>query len=963
MNLSQIFQRFFLRPYSNWRPNRFFVAAAGSIVTVASLLAVLFHTSVRQTMPVELMGCLTYSMDINIANRFLAISLAMVLLPLLAHLGVFALSLMKEQEDAAIRAVALCFAPLLFFFISIAFSSDPLQREWLFLTTLLYWSALVLFLRESADSNKQGASGIILSGMVLSSYVPAGMAYAAKAGFFYAAPDQLSQISSLLAKFLPPLAVVMPLGIFFWGLLLGSRRNAMWFLLCPVQLGILLSFFSILPAIYSREGEPIALAEMERPFWILVVPLLVLGCCEIFWRTSFSRQIGVSPFSMLALAALFCPIFFGGDAMLVHGNLYETAHRLSPFAALYFDGFKLFKDCMLPYGIWDYFGIWFDAVLRGGPPTYFGLGGYAAIQFFITLFLLGLGLAIFHPAFAVALGILYCGSNAAFIGGLLLAFLLPKFLKRTGLWVGLWLFAASVLPFFRVPQGIFFVVSTGPLFLWQMAVLWSANRKHFGFAVSAFLALAFVFLVWPLEGYFYGLVRIVLETARVNAPWAADTPSYYFAAGFGAFPLVIQILGNGVILLPMFALLAAALVLKFGSDSRLRNREAFALASVVCLYVFCAFSYCFSRLDGGINRQFATLLTLYLPMLATLLYIRSGWRAHAVAITALALLIPVNALSTEFPATPRKLAEEAAMVPPLDSSFIDGEKIGLPALGRGFHPKKEELLEIVAVKEKFDEFLESDETFLNLSNHGIQYLIGRRSPLEHAVYFNFTGDKPQFRALGELEDKKVNAALFGREIFDKSPPSQRTYYFYRYAVLNLLPSEVSENYFIMFHPDAFAKRGVPLPSQEETIGFFERFYSGELEELCAVWGRGYDTFQKRFTNQLDVPLQQISPETVEVRWSEPVDGQSRGLLLLNADQDAGRVHVTWENEFGGEPGLVAFQLRKGWNIVPLDSFPRWLLAKSNQSLKITADEGALKIRSAQLAQRYMPESGEWKIEN
>jgi hypothetical protein len=94
---------------------------------------------------------------------------------------------------------------------------------------------------------------------------------------------------------------------------------------------------------------------------------------------------------------------------------------------------------------------------------------------------------------------------------------------------------------------------------------------------------------------------------------------------------------------------------------------------------------------------------------------------------------------------------------------------------------------------------------------------------------------------------------------------------------------------------------------------------------------------------------------VGILFEKPVDGSSQGLLLLKADRDAGKVRVTWENEFGTGGAGLAFNLRKGWNIVPLDSFPRWLLAERNESLVIKAEEGELSIVEARIAQRYLPE--------
>ncbi len=931
-------------PYGDWRPLRLLLACTGAAVSCGALLSVLFHVQMVRTTPVELMGCIAYASDINISNRFFTIFLAMVMLPLLAHAGAYALSVMKTTEGAATRALFLCFAPLAFFLATTVFSPEVLEREWIFLATMLYWSGLLLFWLESANPERARASGIILAGMVLSSFLPAAFAFAAKAALYYAAPDILLKFSAVAAKLLSISALALPLGVFVLGVLLKTRRNAVIFLLFPIQLGLLLMLFSMLPRIWETEGAVFPIADLKRSLLVLVVPCFAVGCAETIWRT-FSRRDGdLSPFSVVALAALFSPLFFG-EAGLAVANFFETGARISPFVAVHFDDLKLFRDCLITYGLWDYLGLWLDAFLQGGPPTYFGVGGFPAIHFAVTLFLMGLASVLFHPAFAVALCVLYMGSQTALIGGLLLVFLTPFLLKKPAWWIALWLSLASFLPFFRLPQGIFFVVCTGPLFLWQMVVLWKESRQLFLAAVVAVAVLAGMFLVWPFADYFYGLFRIVTETGKVNAPWAANT------AYFDRYPLVLQIVGNGVILLPLLAMVAAAGVWRFGRDGNLRHREAFALVSVVCLYILCSFSYSFSRIDNGIARQLATMLTLFLPMMVILLYIKPGRGLTGCCIVSLGLL----ALHGKFPEPPRKLAAEAATIPRIDDTFVDGESMGLPALGRGFYEKKEELEEIAGLKKSLDAFLEPQETFLNLSMNGIQYLMGRRSPLEHSSYFNFTGDKPQFRALRELESARINSAVFGREIFDESAPPQRTYHLYRHAVLSMLPCAVSENFILMVPPQRIAERGMPIPSRHETVSLFEDFYSGELQELCAVWGRGVESFQKDFTSVETVRVESLSPGRAEVRFDQPVDGSGQGLLLLKADRDAGKVRVTWENEFGTGGAGLAFNLRKGWNIVPLDSFPRWLLAESNQSLKISAEEGELSIVEARIAQRYLPE--------
>ena len=461
------------------------------------------------------------------------------------------------------------------------------------------------------------------------------------------------------------------------------------------------------------------------------------------------------------------------------------------------------------------------------------------------------------------------------------------------------------------------MVASLPAFVWQAVNLFRQNRKTF-WKSAGFLGIAAILVaVWPFGKYFWGLLRIFSETARVNSPWAADVWQIDSA------PFFEVLLGNVVLVMPLISLLAAFVIIWHGRRES-RSFVAFFLSSFIILFAFASVSYGFSRTGWApYLRQSQVLLTILLPLLAGILvYIPS----RVIRTVCLGVFLCFTPLWPRYIPSPMYFFKSARDFPAMEEVDLqDAEGFGLPHLGVGFFPA-DHLQEEAAVKKVLDAVLAPNETFLDLTMHGLHYFSSQRKMVtEYPIYYVYPGDRPQLRALEALRDNDVRVALLDPISFDQSPSPLRTYYLYRYALLRGLPLEVTASKTLLMPPEYFARLDLIPPNPAQTLQMLDKqFPMTQFSYLPGVWGRGYLEFSKdlQLVRELTAGPEQADGNrpSIDFELQPSLRGADAGLLVLDMEMPEdfeGDGFLRWViGDLPEEKNQIQFKPIKGVNIIP-----------------------------------------------
>jgi hypothetical protein len=921
-------------------PFRITAALSASLATAASVFALVILHAPFTTDPVELLGCFTYYTDLNITNRLAGIALFM-LVSMVTFL-VFCVFFFhtRNRENEAHAAVGYSLLPGLFWISSIILQpQSTFDMFWLYLSTGLCWIAVFSFLREQKNDKLAGSTAVILFAFGLSFFVPPALMAFFKSPLFwklpvFAEPQLILTTISFLGAWIEKLQWLPPLFVLLVYLFFPKRNVLLWIVLYPIQLGLLFFFCLILPGAFLVDGVFTQYFRAAPILFIVVLPLIIVGIWDCTRRCFFHGRSPFSPFPFLAL--LIYALLQNSPVPGFTRNLFEFGSRFPEFWVSFQGWESLFKHTYISYGLWDYAQFLFGWLFSGQHTAAVSTYGASLFQAFILILeysasasLLPAGLAFM---FCLIAGV---GPQSVVLFYICILFN-PRLIDRPAVWIAVWIILSSFLPFARIPQGTICVVASLPAFLWQTAKLFRINRKMFWKTIGFLGAVGFVMIVWPLGGYFWGLLRIYSETAMVNTPWAANVWRV------DNVPFLNVLLGNAVLIMPLVSLLVALLILRRGRQP-LKIFVAFFLCSFTLIYIFASISYGFSRTDWTpYLRQFQVLMTILLPMLASIIvYVPSRIVLTGCigALLCFGSLWPVNIPS------PANFLQTSKSLPVLAASDIqDASKFGLPNLGVGRFPAGY-LEEESTLKQALDRALAPDETFLDLTIEGLHYFESQRKLItEYPVYYVYPGDAPQLRAVEQLSSQNVRVSLLEPDYIDDSPSPLRTYYLYRYALLHGLPWEITPTKTLLLPEEYFSRMGLTPPSPTQILQMLDKqFPLTNFEYLPSVWGRGYQTFAGEFLPVRDLTTLPAKVDnggtSIEYELQPPLRGVDAGLLVLGIEMpeniESG-VEVRWVDQaLPSEVNKIQFIARNGTNIIPVDASPRWLLAQSIISLTIT----------------------------
>lgn len=878
-------------------PVRIVVAIGPSLATATSVFAYVSSREQFTTNPVELLGSFAYYANLNITNRLNAVAIFFLISLVVFTAFLFFFFAMKEHENDALIIVGFSLLPGMYWLASIILKPQAtFSLFWLDLSVCLCWLAFFSFLRGRGKGEKVESTGILLVAFSLSFFVaPAILVFIKSPLFFklpyFPQPQDAYRAMQVLNVWLAKLMWVPPLFVFLVWLFFPRRNVLMRCCVYPVQICLLLFFCLILPSFFLIDGVLTVFFRSGMAFYIIVLPLILVGVWDCTKRCFFDDKGTLSPFPFLALLIFFF-LRSGSIPGFNYSNTFEIGARFPAFWASFEEGSSLFKDKYITYGLWDYaqylFGWFFSGQHTAAVSTY---GNHLFSALILALEFLTLSSIV-----PVGLAFLLCLIAGIGAGSVVLIYftilLHPRLIDRPGVWIIVWVVISSIVPFARIPQGTLCVVASLPAFLWQALKLFRQNRRYFWKIVGFLCSAGFMMSIWPFGQYFWGLLRIFSDTARVNSAWSANVWK------IDTLPLFEVLIGNAVFIIPIGSLVLAIIILRHGFP-QFKNFVAFFLFSFVVLYVFISISYGFSRMDWWpYGRQFQVFLAILVPLLTGVIAFVRSKKVQALCICILLIFAgiwPVSIIS------PNNFMETAHDFPVLAESEIqDASAYGLTSLGVGRF-SVDYLLEEQVLKKSLDQVLLPDETYLNLTVEGMHYITTQRKLVtEYPNYFVYPGEAPQFRAIEELRKNHVQVTLLEPTYADESPSPLRTYYLYRYALLNGLPWEITPTKTLLLPLEYFSKIGLTSPSPTQTLQMLDKqFPMTNFSYLPSVWGHGY----QKFAGNLGLV------RNLTTMHGQVTDGITSIEYKLQPPLQSTNHHVDHKLAFLGYPRLAKYEIK------------------------------------------------------
>lgn len=724
------------------------------------------------------------------------------------------------------------------------------------------------------------------------------------------------------------------------------------------QLLIIGYFALLIPSPYITEGQ-IAFFPIKNLLYLVVGSLILLSAYDIFKRFMQSKEqkeLSLALLSPFPLAAILILTFLSGSAMLhVSGDDYHFGEKLLPF-------YMMSKYHIIPYA--DY------AMAHGFIDVLPSIGS--------SLFLDGAASTL-NEGNRIVRALIVIGSFLAAYRyiGLLSAFLLSLFIIPIGMWyfiaivmslmimrvkeekLGIAFFLIAMCLFFLAPgQGAVFIIAILPLVLYRV---WK-SRSILGNVKSLTIPLVTLLLLvlampWILD-MTLAAIGYVLENGPVNfqAYGIAWHHSWNSARTINSSLAVYEIIRTSWAFIAIFVLVFWLLGYYKG------RKEAFFYALFAVIFVLIMHKYSMGRIDPfGLSRS-GIMSRVTIPLLFLSVYFLS-FSKEKFAHFALFFTLWIGMLAPAY--VPSPIVKAKPVIPHLPV-LTKGSDLNITNLGNAITDRTH-LTRILAIKKITDQFLDKNETFVDITSRGgLYFYLDRRMPIE-AVPYNQPHSKMQQRSVNRLASNPPPMALLKADNInhDGGPVSIRAHLLYRWTMDNYIPIMIN-NIMIGVHKNEierfnqrFPETTLPTTEEEQLLLWNQIFLQKDLRALPSSWGDSKKSLQEKMTLVKafgSVPKDyhhiQITHEgAYQSTGADPfvvydisdfnISGKQAGILSFdvkckNSDDGKPVLQVFYSTEANPfeEKTSARFAAHNGHVMVPLDAMPRWYLAKQIKKIRI-----------------------------
>jgi hypothetical protein len=737
-----------------------------------------------------------------------------------------------------------------------------------------------------------------------------------------------------------------------------------------------LAFLAIIPTPWQISQSKLLGYPLNPTLAFLIAALMSLAYSDLFKRIKYQPYINKtlikSALSPLCLTGLLfwikLPVI---GVSSINPDDYHNGEFLLPWWLSKSFSYIPFHDYTPARGLVNYLpGFLADIFFDGTAPSQSAATGILVFLFLSLGFLVVSRSIGTMPAFlAFLLMPVYNGfSEIDITVTIVLCLLCELFLKvRSADWLVFWVVLGTGLILFAPGQGGLLIFATIPLGLVSLGRAFRRERLKLLYYVAYGVFVALILALFtPLGQMVFGAVLYLLEQSSINStaygiPWSnmnkmkADLPINWFWEAIRASWIVVAIIAG---------LLIVRAVLKPNiSESKRLLVFAVPIALLVILFIPRAAG----RIDPGPSRLGIATIWSFSLLLPILLLSAYDYLKKPLILVLTAFAGGLLAPSFGLPEV-SAILEKPTIVAFSGENFTDGNDIGMPNLGKGI-VDGQQLNRLKSIHHVLSKVLDSGETYLDLTNHNAHYFyLGYPPPIEAGAVYNLVHDNQQLRSVEKLKNKQPPVVLVSADnmLFDGGTAALRSHLIYRYVVLNYVPVKV-DGFIYMVRPDRLARfqsLGADTSlSHEEQLSLLDgAFRMQDLQALPIAWGRSFKTLKSQLrpvsqiNEKINVVLNSVKRmdrNTYQVTGSDPyivflidslkLNGKDAGILAFDfsCHQGVGQpiLNIHWGSKSAprSEATVVQFKAENGKLLIPLDAAPRWLNAKSINSIRFDID--------------------------
>ena len=759
-------------------------------------------------------------------------------------------------------------------------------------------------------------------------------------------------------------------------------------LLCFSQLAIPLAFFILIPTPWIQTDRKFYGYGISNNLWILVGVLIIISLIDIskrIWKSVKSDKIGsiflaISPPCMIAILLFLKSPVVG--ASYISPDDYHWGENLLGYWLWKHHGYIPYQDYDPARGLVNYVpGFLADLFLNENAISYTAvIGGPILILPFIGIGYLVVSQTIgLLPAFLALLfmpnpGVLF---EIDIVATIALCICAKFFLNKH--WIAFliaWFSSCCLLIIFGPGQGGLFSISTLPL---AGFALYKAIRQHHRRLIYTVIFLAIISVVLglftPLDNILFGALRYGVEQSSVNS--VAYGIEWFQSQGRPTvltYPLFELIRTSWIVASVLIGLLIYRSLIRreFSED-----RKFLVFAIPVFLLTVLLIPRSAGRIDpSGMSRLGNT--SLWVGCLLLPIVLMQWCKNFEKATVLLMIAILGGVLSAPSEIHGSLFYKPIAIVDVAGLSFLDGKATGLPKLNGGILDPYH-LQRLQKVNTILKSLLKSDETYLDLTNYHAQYFyFDYPSPIQSGAPYNLVHPNQQVRALELLKKNSPPLILVRAESgnMDAGSLALRPHLIYRYILdQGYIPFSVDQYIFLiqaqlinrLNNFDTSQLNG-EVPStlligntRSNQFSLLDQaFFTPDLGMIPSAWGKSIQSLQGQVRHVADISSQ-IKPilrsfvhrgkDKYRIAGSIPaliydisslnLSGRDAGLLVFKFEacrrEPKTKLNIRWEDALTRKddaPMSVSFTVDNGWQIVPLDATPRWLLADRLKKIQI-----------------------------
>jgi len=746
------------------------------------------------------------------------------------------------------------------------------------------------------------------------------------------------------------------------------------------QLAIIGYFALLIPSAYITEGQ-VAFFPIKNLLYIVIGSLVAIGIYDIvkrFIQNNDSKELSLSLLSPFPLPAILILTFLSGSAMLnVSGDDYHFGEKLLPFYMMSKYHIVPYTDYALAHGFIDVLPAIGSSLFLDGTASTLNEGNRILTalivigSFLVAYRYIGLLAAFLLTLFVIPIGMWY------FIAIVMSLIIIN--IKAEKLGIVFFLIASSL--FFLAPgQGTVFIIAILPLVAYRV---WSSktifiNLKSLMIPLIIIAGLI-VIMPWILD-MTLSAVGYVLENGPVNfqAYGIAWHHSWDSGMTINSSLAVYEIIRTSWAFIPIF-------VLTFWLMGYYKEKkEAFFYALFAVIFILIMYKYSMGRIDAfGLSRQgLMSLATI--PLLFLCVYFLD-FSKQKFAYWALILTFWIGLLTPSYVSSP--IVNAKPTIPDL-GVLTKGNEINIPQLGNAITDPVH-IARTIAIKKIVDQFLNKNETFVDITNRGgLYFYLDRRMPIE-AVPYNQPHPQMQQRSIDRLTGNPPPMALLQADniTHDGGPVSIRAHLLYRWIMDNYIPVMI-DNVMIGVQKneiERFSQRfpeiTLPKTEKEQLLLWDKIFLQQDLRALPSSWGDSQKTLNKKMKIVQDVDV--VTRNTHDIQITQKgkyqsiganpfivydisqshISGKNAGILSFDfaCDNDKAKsaLQVFYSTDIHPieENTSISFIVHNGHVMVPLDAMPSWYMSKYIQQIRIDVQNpteyGVFTIKNIKLNQRIL----------